>query len=500
MEDLTTAGQKWLFKAGMSGNAFRLPEKVEPGKFDQVISLWYTCFCGNMKTDQIKVMHAFKYLWRRDDSKIAVRPNRGVARDLNELKFLMGAGRIDRDDFAAITVEEWAAVESLQTLVCEDIPEVKEKIGAQEVVKTASVAATDSKILATIDTIINGITNGYYRVTDGAPGATAKAYFAGAKAACDAMEVVCTNMEMYLCTAIAPSFANGSYSSYESLMAALRRYYGVDEFQETMVDIIKKIVKVAKKEQRMEQKVAEFRELAHRLMIVDKEKWLKTRDFTDDRSAFMEAAENYGPMLNSMFTALVMSLTIPQSRWSAIQTLFNARSTDTSYRGWHLNRPELYKILDAEKKVPNTIAGVEDADDTIAYAGKFNKPKPKKKNAQKSKSKSSNKKKSSKSGNTVDRMCRHCTQHMNKPVYHDFPYGGGKNCRIGKNGKPKKSRRINQVDDKDGGSDSTNLANSNNTNDDSSEDDEDDNDSDSDVGALYEEYFPSFGGGFGADI
>ena len=39
-------------------------------------------------------------------------------------------------------------------------------------------------------------------------------------------------MEMYLPYAIAPSFALGSYGSYDSLMSALRRFYGEDECQE----------------------------------------------------------------------------------------------------------------------------------------------------------------------------------------------------------------------------------------------------------------------------
>ena len=428
----------------------------------------------------------------------------------------MSAGRIDRSDFPSITVQEWAAVEDYNgALVYQEIPAIYKKDGDGKVTTTVEIEAvppTDRGILVTVDAIINGITNGYYQGGidgDEKPGEVTKAYFAGAAKAIEAMEVVCGNMGMYLTAAIAPSFEFGTYSSYDSLMAALRRYYGEDECQETMIDIIKKIVTIVKKDQRMEQKVAEFRELAHRLMIVEKSKWIRPRDFTDDRTAYMEAGENYGPMLNTMFTAMVFSHTIPQNRWASIQSLFNARTTDISYRGWHLNRPELYKILDLEKKSTGAISGVDTSTDTIGYAGRSGwsnrnqKNKPKKTSNPNKKSKNSKVSKEkgrtgNRTGSTVDRMCRHCTQKAGRPMYHDAPYGGGKNCKPKKN-KNKRSRAIHAVQDEDkaGGGDAPTAS-------DDGEDESNSNSSeyssDSDVGALDEEYFPSFGGGYGAQI
>ena len=490
MADLTSVGQKWLLKAGMSGQAFRLPEKLEPGKFDQVMSLWYTCFCGNMKNAQIRIMHAFKFLWRRDDSKLATRPDRGIALDISELKFLMSAGRIDRDDIPGITLEQWGAVESLALVAFEDIPAVTEEVNNVTNIIKAEVKKTAVETLETLDKIINHITNSYYHTADSAAGDVTKAYFAGAKTAIDAMDTVCANMEMYLPTKISPTFAQGSYGTYESLMAALRRFYGVDEFQETMVDVIRKIVRIVQSDQRMEQKIAEFKELLHRLMIVDKDKWIKPRDFTDDRSAFMEAAENYGPMMNTMFTAMVFAHTIPQSRWNTIQSLFNARTPDTSYKGWHLNRPELYKIIDAEKKSPGTIAGVQDDDDTVGFAGAFKKGQNKNKRTNKNQKKRQSKPTKS---NSVSRMCRHCTQKANKPIYHDAPYGGGANCKVTKPKKSKSTRRVNQVGEDGAGS----ASDPNDTDGRSSSGDEPDDD---EVDALFESYYPSFGGGIGSNI
>ena len=287
MGDLTTEGQKWLVKAGMSGNAFRLPPTIEPGKFDQVISMWYTCFCGNMKTEQVKIMRNFNYLWRRDDDRISSRPKAGIATNLKELQFLMSSGRIDRSDFDDISVDLWGEVEGLGELHFEAVK-------AQASPPVTAKAKTADKYLKALDKIVTGITNGYY-AGEPAAGSTTKAYFENAKEAITAMEVVCGNMKMYLPLAIAPSFALGSYSSYDSLMAALRRFYGEDECQETITDVVKKIVKIAKKNLRMEQKVAEFRELAYRLMITSEDKWIKARDFTDDRTAFQTAAEFYGP-------------------------------------------------------------------------------------------------------------------------------------------------------------------------------------------------------------
>ena len=98
----------------------------------------------------------------------------------------------------------------------------------------------------------------------------------------------------------------------------------------------------------------------------------------------------------------------------------------------------------------------------------------------------------------MDRMCRSCTQQAGKPVYHDPPYNGGKNCKYSKASKPKQSRRVGAVSQDaaaDGG--------------DSPPADQDEEDqygegasheTDSDCGALDEDFYPSFGGGFGSGI
>ena len=489
--DLTTSGQRWLIKAGMSGNAFRLPDTIEPGKFDVVMSMWYTCFCGNMKASQVKIMRNFKYLWRRDDDKIASRPNLGIATNLRELQFLMSSGRIDRSDFDAITVDQWGQLEGYNLdLSFEHVPAVKD--GNRTI--SAEIAKSPEALLETLDIIVNGITSGYY--DEGGktlPGTTTKAYFEGAKDAIVALEVISGNMGVYLPNAIGPCFALGAYGSYDSLVMALRRFYGEDECQESMIDVVKKILKIAKKNSKMEQKVAEFRELAHRLMIVDRDCWIKPRNFTDDRTAFMTAAESCGPFANSLFTALVISQTVPQGRYQAIQTLLNARVSDSSYKGWHLNRPELYKILDAEKKGTGAANAVDPATETVGYASAYNnRSKQGKKTGSKTKpqKKVSKPKKKNQSSNSVERMCRTCTQAAGKPIYHDGPYGGGKNCKYGKSGKPKQSRRLGAVDtgaeaaaaaedDNDGNDDDDHYSNS---------------DEDSDCGVCEEEYLPSFGG------
>ena len=287
MGDLSSQGQMWLMKAAMSGNAFRLPEKIEPGKFEQTISLWYTCFCGNMKADQVKAMRNFKYLWRRDDQKIATRPNRGIAANFKQLQFLMSSGRIDRSDFPSISLDDWAEVEDHKgNLVFEYAPAVYEDGDNTKQMISPEQVKTKTTVLKTLDAIVDGITNGYYREDGHDSGATVKAYLDGAEAAIDAMNIVYGNMELYLPYGILPSFQLGSYGNYDSLMSALRRFYGEDECQQTMIDVIRKIVKLVKKDQRMEQKIAEFREIAHQFMIVDRKDWIKPRDFTDDRTAY----------------------------------------------------------------------------------------------------------------------------------------------------------------------------------------------------------------------
>ena len=120
-DDLTSLGQKWLQKAGIAGEAFRFPEPHEIKQpFDTAMSSWQTTLCGNMKTNQIKVMKTFKYMWRRDDEDLVSRPDRGIALTLKELQFLMKAGRVSRSDFletqgyGVISVQDWEDLETFQ--------------------------------------------------------------------------------------------------------------------------------------------------------------------------------------------------------------------------------------------------------------------------------------------------------------------------------------------------------------------------------------------------
>ena len=162
-----------------------------------------------------------------------------------------------------------------------------------------------------------------------------------------------------------------------------------------------------------------------------------------------------------------------------------------------MNRPELYKIIDAEKKVTGAAHAVEDTE-TVGYAGAFNRNRSTKKTQSKSKQskKTQKPKKKSQSSTSVDRMCRTCTQAAGKPVYHDPPYGGGKNCKYGKSGKPKQSRRLNAVQPNAEGAD--NNDGEGNESDPYSGSDGDGSDVE---GACEEEYLPSFGGGcYGGNI
>ena len=163
-EELTSLGQKWLQKAGISGEAFRFPE---PGQlkqpFQTVMRAWKTTLCGNMKTEQIKVMKAFKFMWRRDDEDLASRPNRGIALTLKDLQFFMRAGRVSRSDFLdaqgqnEISVNEWAAVEDAkEELAFKTTYSVEpDESASPPVVGVVEKPKTEDAILTVVDKIVN---------------------------------------------------------------------------------------------------------------------------------------------------------------------------------------------------------------------------------------------------------------------------------------------------------------------------------------------------------
>ena len=66
------------------------------------------------------------------------------------------------------------------------------------------------------------------------------------------IDKVYKNAQLYLLEDLCPSFEDGSYSSWESVMKAVRRYYGKDECQETMIDRFKALREVINSNKRME--------------------------------------------------------------------------------------------------------------------------------------------------------------------------------------------------------------------------------------------------------
>ena len=334
---------KLLQKAGQSGNAHRL---LPTGRIDEVaIETWLTCFVASLKDDQHAKMLNFQFLWRRgDDKKGADHPKRGIASNIKQLVLLMADGRISREE-TGVELAQWLEVLKLDEFYSADIEEEKDDDG--EVI-TEARAATPDKLRVEVDKIVNTITNSYY-LADGVPGTTTERYFKDAKESIKAFDTICANTSIYLVMDIVSSFESGAYKNWDAVMKATRRFYGVDECQETMIDMFDKITKIVKSNKRMETKVTKFRELVARFAITKKEDFIKAEDFEDDTGAAQRFPEHYGPFINSMFTYLVFKECIPNNKWEGVQNMFYKNIPKPTYENWHLNRYELYKIIDRER-------------------------------------------------------------------------------------------------------------------------------------------------------
>ena len=464
---------KIINKSAQVGNAHRLlPLKSIT---DTAIETWEHCFTGNLSDQEAMKMEAFHFLWRKGDvGKVATIPFRGVAANVTQLVYLMADNRIFRES-VGLEVSEWLELMKLEVFQME----TKLASGGDP-----AVAKTSDVLKKNLDKVVNFITTDYYKADK--PGEATEAYFKDAKESRKAIDKVYKNAQLYLLEDLCPSFEDGAYENWASVMKAIRRFFGKDECQETMIDRFKTLREIVKSNKRMETKVIKFREFLRKFMVDSKDEkdWIKGRDFPDDKRAFQTAPERYSPAFATLFQYIIFCEKIPYADWEKVQTTYHGFLKEPTYRNWHEQRPELYKIMDRAMKKSESINGMSEQEPEINYfsrSGGKGKQVPKRK--EKGKEWKSQKSKSYGSSNSNSRQfakrksdkgklspklqkykCNRCSRFAGRPIAHKGPYGGGanSNCLYNKKGKRRNGyEAINKADEDD-------------------DEDEDESDSDSD--------------------
>lgn len=433
---------KIINKSAQVGNAHRLlPLK---NITETAIETWEHCFMGHLSDQEAMKIQAFHFLWRKDDiGKVSTVPFRGVAQNITQLVYMMADNRIFRES-VGLEVTEWLELLTLKDFVMTEVPQS----GGQ-----TAVPATGDEIKRNLDKVVNYITTDYYASPE-TPGKATSEYFADVKESRKAIDKVYKNAQLYLLEDLCPSFEDGAYENWSSVMKAIRRFFGKDECQETMIDRFKTLRDIVKSNKRMETKVIKFREFLRKFMVdsTDEKDWIKGRDFPDDRRAFQTAPERYGSAFATLFQYMNFVEKIPYGEWERVQTTYHGFLKEPTYKNWHENRPELYKIMDRVMKKTESVNGVNTDETDINYFNnsrnskktkKFSKRQGKDRKEKKSSysNKSSSRQVANKTGSLSSKLkkykCNRCSRFAKRPIAHKGPYGGesNSNCLYDRKGR-----------------------------------------------------------------
>ena len=347
----------------VAGQCFKLPD--EPTISDAQWESFKGTFMSDLNDDVTEKSKAFRYLWEdEDDNPSSTRPTYGVAKDIIQLTKWMENNKIIREDIVYSghghdnnhpSETAWNAIMNLTTFVAFKI----EPSGDEAVIEP-----TQEHHRKIIDCIINFITSDYY--TDAAlkkhpntngttaiPGAVTKLYFEDYSENVKIMRKAYKCGQVLLTSDLSPNFTAGFYPNYTAVMNAVQRRYGRCQTQDTMMDLFRKINKVFDDKGPFEFKIGLLRNLLKKHYITDKSEFFVCKDFEDDRNK-QRHPEGWTPIVATLAHYVSFLKTIDTNKWDAVEKeLSHLVQGKLTYKSWHENRQELYKILDKEVKKRN---------------------------------------------------------------------------------------------------------------------------------------------------
>ena len=435
-----------IHKTIIAGTAFRLDGSTT--KIDQYIwDGWLSGFTATMHKEEYDQCEKFAILWSQDD--VAESPELGIPGDIDELVYLVKNYKIDRTTIPMTGLNSVDGHPSGE--IWSKIMQLKKE--DWRLVKQDQLDATDVNIREVVDVIIRNISGGYYeKASDTAVpyGTETNNYFANANEIRAAMRKY-----RYLATRLLPvdmvdPFLDGYYRSHTVLIETLKRRYGLGKDQLLMTDHFKKLAKIVKEDIPMEFKMGKLQSQINRLLIKKAEDFPSCQDFPGHVTV-QRYPEECNPIVHTLLQFIVFQNTVEEHNWERVEKEYHHKiSGAPSYRKWHENRYELYKILDLEKKLrlPKRLAHIDeseeegnDADnDTETEVNNIQKrylgpQRRKQSQQQKSKPNRVSNNRQSKRPSTRDRLkelfCRNCSKFAGKPKYHYGPYGGTSNSKCG---------------------------------------------------------------------
>lgn len=345
----------------VAGQSFKLPD--EPTISDAHWESFKGTFMADISDDVNEKAKSFRYLWEdEDDNPSSTRPAYGIAKDIVQLTKLMETNRVLREDidYKGHGNENGNPSESAWNNVMKMTSFQAFKVEADESGGTA-VEPTNEHHRKIIDAIVNFTTSNYYNDaavkkhpaqtgTGPHPGSVAQLYFEDYSENVKIMRKAYKCGQVLLTSDLSPNFTAGMYPTYTAVMNAVQRRYNRCRTQDTMVDLFRKLDKVFKDRSPFEFKIGLLRNLLKKIYITDKNEFFVCKDFDDDRNK-QRHPEGFTPAVATLLHYISFTKNIDESRWEAIEKEYHHQMNGKpTYRSWHENRQELYKILDEEVK------------------------------------------------------------------------------------------------------------------------------------------------------
>ena len=467
-----------IYKSVLAGTAFRLDStatKLSQGLWDA----WYSGFTATMHKDEFSFIQKFAVMWSFDDDDSDTKL--GVPEDINQLVDMLKKGRIDRldIDFAEShgsmaghpTINNWKLIQELTNDTWQFVDDDS---------ATPKIKKTPDVLRKIVDKIVNKLSGNYYYNTaqkSNLPGTETKLYFENA----DKIRAAFRKFR-HLSTRLLPSdmvaaFLDGFYPSFDILIRALKRRYGLGTEDVSMVEHFREFDKIIAEKAPMEFKIGKLRAEIRKMLFTKEDEFPVCQDFPGHKEV-QSHKEEFTPMIHTLLMYSIFSKKVQKDRWDQIQkeylNMLPGQPTDAK---WHEHRYNLYKILDKEFKTRghgpsiNNICGHSTttpsmtsddesstylSQDEINLVNNFrrtninNRRQPRYQQQQQQQQLRKNTKMrrtSNPSRPNLNRLrtrlnqfeCRNCSKWAGTPKYHHGPYGGGpsSNCPYDRSGRPR---------------------------------------------------------------
>ena len=480
MGDISKENRQLLERITYEGKLRRLYKKDV--KTEKEVDLWSEDFINSFDVRDIDVIQNHKIFWKNGDERSVEAPKYGVCAGFTQIKWLIDNERITRA-MCGVDLADWQNMNKIMDFVYEEIPagDGRDK-----------VEATGALEKRALDKVVEFMTGKMYVHLTG-PGQKAQKYFENYKDNVVAMERLHRKGVANFLDDLKENFAAGQFLTWKDAVNELKLHCGFEEEQHDIIDIFKRMKDIATKsakEMPMRSKILKMKLEVEKWMIVESKEFIHGQDVNNEHAASRQTVkEEYNPIINTLFHCLIFSCgNLSEHKWrKATVEFYNNIAQKPTYKTWQRNRSHLYQLLDKNSVGVGMNSVEEKEEGGVEEQNAVNA----KKKGQPSRGNNSNNnnnkgfsnnnfnrgnyggsqnvrgnfrggnrgltsrnnfvpRRGQSSGNVraIDRtvggkrQCFHCTESARKPIYHDFPFQGGKMCYYDKSGKLKKGVRI----------------------------------------------------------